>query len=345
MGREELVRRFGAGDLIACSTLQRGLCYFDTSFGFWAYRRVWGMDVTLGGPICARKDRAALVERFLSTARRPVLCYVRDELLCDLDGAGLHAAGIGIDHHADLGALLARPAAPVRGAVKKARRAGLELCPLDLASMGAPLRRRLDEITERYLAHAQCTVEMSFLNRPMSYEADGLRRVFLLAKHDREHDGVFGYAVLNPVFDDGRLTSYLLDILRFEPTRLWGVWLATVHRLAELLVAESKGLALGFCPLHRVHRPKGASRALSAQMEWMARLLSSAQYLRQLRELKGLIPGTEEPRSVATFSRSALVNLFAFMEASGVGFAYLFGPDLLSVLAKGLRRTFSREAP
>jgi hypothetical protein len=250
-----------------------------------------------------------------------------------------------VDHHADIEALLARPAAPVRGAVKKARRAGFELCPLDLRALSAPRRRRLDEITERYLANAECTVEMSFLNRPMSYDADGLRRVFLLAKHDRELDGVFGYAVLNPVFDDGLVTSYLLDILRFEPTRLWGVWLATVHRLAELLSTEGKGLALGFCPLHRVRRPKGASRVLSAQIEGMVRLLSSASYLRRLRELKGLIPGTEEPRSLATFSRSALVNLFAFMEASGVGFAYLFGPDLLSVLATGLKRTLSREAP
>jgi len=336
--RASLVRQHGQGDLIACATLQPGLSYYENSHGFWAYRRVRGMDVTLGGPICDAVHRPAMVEGFLTQATRPVLCYVQESLLGELHGTGLHVAGMGVDRRADVDALLAAPTKEVGGAVKKARRAGVRIEEVHLRDLDSVTQRRLSEITERYLAHAECTVEMSFINQPMSFVDDGLRRVFLLSKNDREHQGVFGYAVLNPIFERGEVTSYVLDLLRFEPTRLWGVWLSTVWHMARLLSSEGLGLHLGFCPLFRVSRPAGGgSRLLGVQMQGMERLLSSAQYLRRLRELKGLIPGRDEPRYFASFSRSGFVALFAFMEALGVGFSYLLGPDLLRVIGAGLR--------
>lgn len=332
--RAELVRRFGAGDLIASSTLQDGLEWLDTSFGAWAYRRVWGMDVTLGGPLCDPSDRPAMIERLLARSRRPIVCYVRGEVIEALDGSRLACAGMGVDRHVDLGRFLASPAREVRGALRKSRRARFAV--REVKRVDPALEARLRDIDARYLAHAECTREMSFLNRPMSYAADGLRRLFVLEKHDREHDGAFGFAVLNPIFDAGRVTGYLLDLLRFEPTRLWGVWPTVVHTLAERLASEGVGMSLGLAPLHRVRHPAGASRVLAAQIDGLARLVASAQYLRRLRELKDLVPGPEEPRYFASFSRSALTNLFAFMEALGVGFGYLFGPDLLKVLGEGL---------
>ncbi len=335
--RAELVRRFGAGDLIACSALQDGLSWMDCSYGAWPYRRVWGIDVTLGGPLCDPSDRPAMIERFLSRSRRPILCYLRDDVVRALDGAGLASAGMGVDKHVDLPAFLASPAKEVQGALRKSRRARFAMREIDLGTLDSRLRARLREINARYLAQAECTREMSFLNRPMSYEADGLRRVFLLEKHDREHDGAFGFAVLNPIFDRARTTGYLLDLLRFEPTRLWGVWPSAVHTLAAQLASEGMQMSLGLAPLHRVRHPASASRVLSAQMDGLVRLVSSAAYLRRLRELKDLVPGAEEPRSFASFSRSVLTNVFAFLEALDVRFSYLFGPDLLKVLGAGLR--------
>lgn len=339
------VRRFGQGDLIACSTLQQGMEVFETSFGFWAHRRVRGMDITLGGPICAPDDRPEMIRRFLSHARRPILFYVREDLVRALGGTGLHCAGIGIDRHVDLAALLGRPAPAVQGAVKKARKAGVRVEPLDLATVDPATRRRLDEITARYLSGAEVNKEMTFLNRPMSLVPDEMRRVFTLRAGGPGPDGIFGYAVLNPIYEAGAVTAYLLDILRFEPTRLWGVWLSTVYALAGRLAAEGVGLSLGFCPLHRVRpAPAAASRVLQGQIEWMARYLSSAQYLRRLRELKDLVPGPEEPRYLASFSRVGLAPLYAFLEAMGVGFGYLFGPDLIKVLRQGIRSRLAPEA-
>ena len=117
-----------------------------------------------------------MVRRFLASSRWPLLVYLRAPMLDALAGTGLHCAGIGVDRHVDLEALRARPSKPVQGAIKKARKAGLELRALDLDALDPATRERLDAITSAYLAHAKVNTEMAFLNWPMGARADGLRR-------------------------------------------------------------------------------------------------------------------------------------------------------------------------
>lgn len=335
----DCVKEFGSDDLVASSVLQEKMSYFETSFGVWAYKSVWGMDLTLGGPLCAKSDRPAMIERFLAFSKRPSLMYLRKDMIQDLEGTGLHCTGMGVDRDVDLDAFLKAPAKPVRGALKKARKAKLVIEELDLKSVSKELEERIAEITKKYLAVAECRIEMSFINRPMSLRHDGLRRVFTLSKTDREHEGaVFGYAVLNPIFKDGEIRSYLLDILRFEPTRLWGLWFSVVHFFAELMKAEGKDFHLGHCPLYKIEKaPINSSPWLDKQMNWMVQYLSSTQYLQRLRSMKSQIPGREEQRYIASSSRSALKIFLALMEVSGVSFTYLFGPDLPKVLWQGLK--------
>lgn len=324
-----MVRRFGDGDLVACATLQDGLEHLERSWGFWAFRRVGRVDAYLGGPICDPSDRGAMVEQMLHASRRPMVFYVREPMAVMLAEAGLKTAGIGVDRVLDVDALLDAPPKPVRGAQRKADKAGFSV---EEARFEEVDRARLRQINRTYLANAEVEREIVFLNRPMSYEDDGMRRVFVLRQGGRE----LGFAVLNPIFRDGAVTAYLLDLLRLEPTKQWGVWLATVHALARRLRDEGVGLSVGFCPLHDLRHPPGASRALRWQLDRMEAWLSSAQYLRRLHELKATLPGSWESRSMAVCTRFAPRALHTFMEASGVGFDYLFGPDLVRVLARGL---------
>jgi lysylphosphatidylglycerol synthetase-like protein (DUF2156 family) len=344
-----LIRAYAGGDLIAASTLQPGLQWFETSFGAWAYADVHGFDVTLGGPLCDPADRPEMIRRFLARSRRPILFYLREDLLELLEPTHLRCAGIGVDRHVDIPALLADPHPTVRGALKKAQKAGFRLRPIELAQLDADDRARLEHITTRYLARAQVGVEMAFLNWPMSYQDAGLRRVYALEKFDREHQGMFGYAVLNPIFDRGQRVGHLLDILRFEPTKLWGVWLSTVYTLARELDGPDRHgeqLSLGFAPLHRVQAaPRAGSRTLQAQFDWMVRYLSTAQYLQRLRELKDAIPGAEEQRYVASYTRAAPTVLYAFLRAMNVRFGPMFGPRLLDVLGQGVRTQVRDKLP
>jgi len=326
--RQEMVRRFGDGDLVACATLQEGLSYLETSFGFWAYRRVGGVSAALGGPICDVGDRAEMLERFLRSAGRPMLFYLREPMAKIASDAGLHSAAMGCDRVLDVRTLLRTPPKETRGAMRHARAAEFEIREVEFGDFDA---RRLDDISAAYLANAEVDVEIAFLNRPMSHVRDGMRRLFLLERRGE----VFGFAVLNPVYEQGRVASYLLDLLRFEPTRQWGIWLASVYMFASRLAGEGFGLSVGFSPLHGLAHPPGASRVLTYSLDQMERRLSSAQYLRRLYELKSLLPGGWESRSFAGYSRNVLRILHVFMEASGLGFSYLFGPDLLRVVSRG----------
>ncbi len=271
-----------------------------------------------------------MLQRFLRVARRPMIFYLRAPMARLCADAGLRTAGIGQDRRLDVEALLDRPPKEVLGALKHADKVAFSI---EEVRFGAH-RARLDAITTAYLARAEITKEVTFLNRPMRHEDDGLRRLFLL----KQGEAIFGFAVLNPIWKGGRVEGWLLDLLRLERTKQWGVWLSTVHALAARLRAEGAGLAVGFAPLHGVEHPPGASRALAWQLDAMERRLSNARYLRRLYELKAALPGAWEPRSVASHTRLAPRILQVFTEASEVGFSYLFGPDLLRVIWRGVTR-------
>lgn len=336
---ESWVRRYGT-DPIACSTLQPGLRRMETPLGYIAHRRVLGTNITLGPPVCAPSDRAELLRTFLHRHRRPLLCYVDAQLLHELARCDrpLHAAGMGVDKLVDIPALLREPARPIASAVRKARRAGVRLEELQLDGLDPSLRGRIDEITRSFLARSQVPVEMSFLNRPLSLQPDGLRRVFLLRADPPL--GVFGYVVLNPWFEDGQVAGYLLDIIRFERTRLWGVYLSTVFALAEHLAAEGRKLSLGYCPLWQiVDPPVAGSSVLQAQMRWMERSLHAVEYVQRLREMKSLVPGPVRPRFFASHSRSAVTAVAALVSACGVPLRMIFGPALLRAIARSRETT------
>lgn len=317
--------------------MQPGLSYFETSFGYVAYRRAFGFDLTLGPPVCAAGDRPALIERFLGTRRRPLFFYLPKEvavLVAELAGRRFRTCGMGIEKVIPLGGPADADLHPrVRGALKKAARAQLELSEVRPSHWTEAQRARADAITRSYLTRSAVPVEMSFLNRPLGsidWRDDGLSRTFLL----RQGTGgeTFGYIVLDPYFDGGRVTGYLLNLIRFEPTRLWGVYYAAVAALAARLRGERIAeLSLGFCPLVGVET-EGCSPFLARQVRWMERRFAEVSYLARLREMKEAFPGRTLQRYFVSPSPWAASALLALVRACGVPLAGMIGPQLLRAI-------------
>lgn len=319
--KHDLVRAHGS-DPISYSTLQAGLSYFETSFGYVAFRRAFGFDLTLGPPVCASGDRTELIERFLRSRRSPLFFYVpRDVamLVAELGGPRFRVSGMGIDKVLALDAPPPEPHPRVRGALKKAERAGFELLEVQPSRLGTDERGRLDAITRSYLRRSSVPVEMHFLNRPLAFDEDGFARLFVLRQGA---DGqVFGYAVLDPYFEAGRVQGYLLNLIRFERTRLWGVYYSAVATLASRLRAEGlQQLSLGFCPLVEVDT-EGCSPVLARQVRWMERQLAGIEYLARLREMKEAFPGLKPQRYFVTPSPWAVTTLLALLRACRVPFS------------------------
>jgi lysylphosphatidylglycerol synthetase-like protein (DUF2156 family) len=353
-GRADLVRLYG-DDPIAFSTLQSGLLYCETSYGYIAYQRAWGIDITLGPPVAAAADRAALIERFLRCQRRPVFCYLRaadaqqvQALATRAPARRLYAAGMGHDHLLDTSALRAghtAPPKPLQGARKHARRAGFSLARSDESEHPPALLARLHQISAAYLRKSQLPYEMRFLNRPFvpnePQPAGAAARIYLLQQRRSSDDSphVFGYAVLNPWFRAGAVAGYLLDILRCEPTRQWGVFYAVVDALCQALHREGVAtLSLGLCPLQGTQADLGAlvrcSPILSAQLAWMERHLAAVPYVQRLRELKTSLPTVAVPRYFVSYSPLAAPAFAALMAACGIRLRSLLGPGLWQSLAQ-----------
>lgn len=356
-GRADLVRLHGE-DPIAFSTLQSGLRYCDASYGYIAYQRAWGIDITLGPPVAAPSDHATLIDRFLRTQRRPVFCYLRGDAAQQvLQVAALpprrrmYAAGMGVDRllrTRDLSSPGDSLPKPLRGARKHARRAGFFLQAVDPQDLRAADLDRLAQITRAYLQKSQLPYEMRFLNRPFAphevQPAQARARTYLLTQRPRSDQPpqVFGYAVLNPWFASGRPSpvGYLLDILRCEPTRQWGVYYAAVDALCQQLSTEGVAdLSLGFCPLHQtqVEDPHEAgdtsllpstSPILSAQVAWLERQLAAVPYVQRLRDLKMSLPGRSCRRYFVGPSPLFVPAFVALMGACGVRLGSLLGPSL-----------------
>jgi lysylphosphatidylglycerol synthetase-like protein (DUF2156 family) len=311
--RAELLRAHGV-DPISYSTLQPGLDYFDTSFGYVAYARAAGFALTLGPPVCAAADRRALLERFFSAVKRPVFFYVLGDAAREakeLGGRWYRTCAIGIDKVLSLKEPLDGDE-KVKSAAKKAKKAGLVLEEVRPSTAD---RARIFDINAAYLKKSAVPVEMRFLNRPLSFDDDGLARLFVL----RLDGELLGYASVDPYgFEGGRPSGYLVNLLRFAKTSLWGVYYSAVLRLAEALRAEGvRELSLGFCPLSGVD-VTGCSRLLSAQVLWMAKRFADVAYLKRLKEMKDAFPGATVQRYFVGSSPVVATTLLALLKACGV---------------------------
>jgi lysylphosphatidylglycerol synthetase-like protein (DUF2156 family) len=309
--RLEWLRRYGA-DPIAVSALQPGLSYFDAPEGFVPYQRAFGVALSLGGPICAPEARVALARRFLAQVPGSALFYVERELAEAVGGLSFRAA-LGSDRVLDLRAVDTLADSRVQAAARKAAKAGFALEPLDLARASSDELAFLQRVTACALERSVAPFEMRFLNRPMTYEAGGPERIFALSQKGQR----FGYAVLDPCFRDGVPSGYLLNLIRFEPTSIWGVYLAVVHALAGLLQAEGvHRLSLGFCPLRELDIER-SSAPMRPQLRYLARHYAAAPYLERLHTMKSAFGGAWASRWLVGRSPQLLTPFLALLELSG----------------------------
>ncbi len=310
--RLELVGAHG-GDPIAVSTLQPGLSYFDTPVGYVAYQRAFGVALSLGGPICAPQHEVELARRFLAEVPDAALFYVGDHLARSIRGLTFRTS-LGADRVLDLTRADTFDSGPAKSAARKAERAGFHLEQLCLDGASAEDRAFLQRVSATALQRSVVPFEMRFLNRPMGYQTSGPSHVFALVQKGKR----FGYAVIDPYFEGGEIKGYLLNLLRFEPTSLWGVYLATVQALAKRLAAEGIfELSLGFCPLAQLD-VDNSSAVMRPQLRWLEKKYGQIDYLARLYEMKRELEGEWATRWLVTKTPQLVTPMLAFLELTGV---------------------------
>ncbi len=310
--RLELIKRHG-GDPIAVSTLQPGLSYFDTPQGYVAYQRAFGVALSLGGPVCAPGEEIEVARAFLAEVPDAALFYVGEELAHSIHGLTFRTS-LGSDRVLDLTRADTFDSPAAKSAARKADRAGFHLEALCLDGACAEDRAFLERVSATALQRSVVPFEMRFLNRPMSTHTSGPSHVFALVQKGRR----FGYAVIDPYFEQGEIKGYLLNLLRFEPTSLWGVYLATVQALATRLAAEGiRELSLGFCPLAELDLSH-SSAVMRPQLRWLQKRYAKIDYLSRLFQMKRELAGQWATRWLVTRTPQLVTPMLAFLELTGV---------------------------
>jgi lysylphosphatidylglycerol synthetase-like protein (DUF2156 family) len=321
--RYELLRRH-SDDPNAYAALQPDLDYFDGAGGFVAYRRALGAPVVLGDPVAAPGHLRELLGAFVAQEPAATFVNITEPLghLLDEVGAGRYRfVPFASEKLVDVEVAAETMAKPVRGAMKKGRRGGLRLEEVDLDALSASRRRRVAAIDARFLARSTAGRELDFIARALELRSEPGVRAFLMHHSDRGDERLFGVCTLDPFFSGGRLVGAQLHQIRFDRTRIWGVYLCVAQRLAALLADEGLDfLSLGGCAFHRAGEPH---RLPAAPLYEAARMLASERADRfhsmsNFTAMKLLFPGPTIRRYIAGPSTNPLLPLLRFLRASRI---------------------------
>ena len=316
----DCIKQFSQGDILSYAHLQSGLERLETSYGLWSYKSIGDVTITLGPPLCAIKDRPMMLKYLLENKKNIILFYLSEDMLKELHTYKFQSVAVGVNRRIHMERFLTQtPSAKVQSALKKAAKKHIQWTEIfDIVSVDDVLSK----ISTAYLQNAQYPHEMCFVNMPLQSSQAMHRRIFLIKDKTQS---IFAFAILNPVYQDGILIGYLLDMLRYQKTKLWGLWYSTVYTLAKILHQESLELFLGFCPLHEISTSNQntnikhmISRSMRYQMNLVHRSFQSVQYIKNLREMKEEIEGYNEPIYMSSYTRNIPTCLSVFLKAMGI---------------------------
>ena len=328
--RYEAFRRW-SDDPNGYATLQPGLAYQEQrggggdGGGYLAWRPALGSAVALNDPV-AQPGRDVTLACDLMT-QHPGAAFVNitegfGQRLVAATQRRLLFAPIGTERILDLDRPGLRDRKEVRGARKKARKAGWRFEEARFARLDEATRRRLAQINDGFLRRSQAGRELPFIARLMVLDEEPDVRLFLMYHGDRGRpEQLFGFFTLDPWFRDDRLVGAQLNQVRFEPTRIWGVYLSIVHDLIDLLRAEGlEHLALGACALHEIELPHGLPSSLTHQLSLRGaqRLADRFHSMSNFTHMKLLFPGRSIRRFIAAPQRNPLVPLLRLLRAAHI---------------------------
>ena len=222
------------------SGLQPGMAFFDMpGKGYLAYRRIWGASLVLSDPVCDEKDRETLIGEFMR--KHPDNGFVQvTEPVADLihRSFGYYATQFGIETIIDLENwdLKGKKKQILRTSLNKARAEGIIIQECD--DTAGCLKLTDQWISTRKIRNR----EIGFLIRPMQMDYEAETRKFFAYQGDR----LIGFIFFDPVYQDGKIISYVPNISRFCHTFRQGIFYAImIHAMEKFRSEGLKEINLG----------------------------------------------------------------------------------------------------
>ncbi len=304
--------------------LQPGMEYWDHPLGFAGYRTSLWTPVVLGDPCCRPSDRATVLSALVAARPKAVFFNLSEAAATDLSGLGLgyRFAPMGTERYLDLATGEGFEAKTVKSAVKKAKKAGLELDELDWATASPERLLTLAEVNREFLAATPAGREITFVSRGVALAPEPEVRVFVLSAREGETARDFGFLVLDPWWQGGVRVGYQLNAIRFRRTRIWGVYFAVVAMLADLLRAEgSRFLSLGGLAYDLVEQPSAFPHdpKMLRRLAFVRERTDEHYVMSHFTSMKVELGGTALRRYIALPARASVTrSVLRFLRVSGM---------------------------
>ena len=312
-----------SSDPLHYSTLQRGLSYYDSDVGFMAYSDVLGHKIALAPAVSGHSSNQSILSEFIKQYPRVILCNLDEDAAREVDDLHLQYqfAPMGSEYIVNIPDLCNELSPPrrklIKGAFKHATKHDFRMEEFIPKLEPVATVARIVEISNDYVRSSKIGMEMSFINRPLDIYTMDSARYFKLVNHG----GLFGIAVIDPYRTALKEQGYLLNILRFSPTRQWGVYISVVSTLCDLLAKEgARELSLGLAPLDTKDIPRDLPQGKSLYR--LIEILYARRYQiflsESLENIKKNVADVKKPRYMAIRTRWMLLGLAALMKSMDV---------------------------
>ena len=246
-GIAELLRRHGS-HCMSYSTLQPGMRYFQNGHnGYVAYETQWGKSFALSDPVCASGERDSLVDAFVDANRGAGFIQASENLCRYLHRRhGYHYTQIGTETWFDLAGWDLKGGARklLRKYRNRGEKLGVRLVEADeksLAALGGEIERVKATWLKSRVVNGR---RMTFLVRPETENEPDARR-FLTFLNER----LIQYTVCDPLYENGEVLGYNINLLFYDPGDFCGVNYFTVTSILDVLRAEgARWATLGLAP-------------------------------------------------------------------------------------------------
>ncbi|MFA0811813.1 DUF2156 domain-containing protein [Microbulbifer epialgicus] len=193
------------------TTLQSGLEYFDVpKLGYIAYKNKWGVNASIGDPICHKNDREQLLTAFLKSKANPIFVQVSESVALLLhELSNFYSTQIGYETYIDLNNwdLRGKKKVNIRNAINQANKQNILIEEREKVEEEKDVIRLSDE----WLKTRKCkSREIQFLMSPLKADYGEGRRYFFA--YDRGE--LIGLVFFDPIFENGRISGYVSNVSR-----------------------------------------------------------------------------------------------------------------------------------
>ncbi|QDU79091.1 Phosphatidylglycerol lysyltransferase [Polystyrenella longa] len=247
--RREQLRRNGNFSL-SYHTLQEGLKYHHSDWGYIAYEKKWGYTFVLADPVVDPNYTEEALDDFLAHHKKPSFCQVSAPMARLLQDRGFLINEFGTEFEIDLSdyTISGKKKRHIKEATNRLRNLGMQVVERSISELD---RSEVEAVSDTWRdGKVVKENETRFLSRGIVLEdEEDVRKFYLL-----DSDGsIVAYIYFDPIYQDDEVIGYLSNIKRHREDAPRDFDFAmTWHAIQQFQQEGKQILSLGMAPFYEL---------------------------------------------------------------------------------------------